>query len=137
MPRPKKPAKIIPDNLNMALRVQVAIELRPKNAGAFVLMPKEAAGLVGGILSLVAERDAAKESLKGAAKHLDKMTMLAEEEWPTTLYEQYGISAARAFCESVGQAPGISCDFCVPKGFPNGAVCPKCGRITLHVKVPE
>lgn len=66
--RPKKPAKIVLDNLNMALRVAAAAELRPKNAGAFVLLPKEFAGLVEGIRSLVAERDAANESLKGASE---------------------------------------------------------------------
>ena len=64
MARTKKPAKILPDNLNMALRVAAAAELRPKNAGAFVLMPEEFKGLVEGIQSLVAERDARKQELE-------------------------------------------------------------------------
>ena len=69
MPRAKKPVKIIPDNLNMALRVVAATELRPKNAGAFVLMPKECKALAEGIHSLVAERDARKQEL-GALRNL-------------------------------------------------------------------
>ena len=98
MARTKKPAKILPDNLNMALRVAAAAELRPKNAGAFVLMPEEFKGLVEGIQSLVAERDAAQGKAgaekRGKMKYLVALAVGGVMEHPEFDYQDFDIIEA-------------------------------------------
>jgi hypothetical protein len=66
MPRAKKPVQILPDGKNIAIRAAAMIDLQPKNAGAFVLMPDQAKGTAAGVRSLIAERDKLRAMVKEA-----------------------------------------------------------------------
>lgn len=61
MPRQKKPAKIIPDNLNVAIRTAAMQSLH--KGRPVVFNATEIADIAEGIRSLVAERDARKQEL--------------------------------------------------------------------------
>lgn len=85
MPRAKKPARILPDTENVAIRMAAMFELQKGSYALVQFSIKEIEDMVAGIRSLAAERDARRKELAALRKLREVVSGMPQVILPDTV----------------------------------------------------